>query len=257
MKTNLIGYRNLFIAFMVISLFLIIWECLVFIKNIPVYLLPSPSFVFRILLTEKAQFISAAGITLGEALGGLLIGVCLGCLIASLVLLAPSLEGGVMTLSILLKSTPMVVLAPLLTLWLGFGVLPKLIITALLTFFPVVINLISGFSSVDSSLVDLFRSWQSGSWRIFTLLRVPSAVPYLFASLRICAPLSLIGAVVAEWTGASGGLGRLMWLAYSNLNLPYLFGGIFILSAFGMAFYLCLTWLEKKVVFWVPGRQEF
>ena len=161
-----------------------------------------------------------------------------------------------MTLAILLKSTPMVALAPLLTLWLGFGVLPKILITALLTFFPVLVNTLSGLQQPDPALLDLFRAWRASRWQIFLRLRLPSALPFLFAALKISAPLALIGAVVAEWTGASGGLGRTMWLAYANLNLPFLFGAIFILAACGMASYQLLAWLERRVVFWAGARRD-
>jgi ABC-type nitrate/sulfonate/bicarbonate transport system permease component len=155
-----------------------------------------------------------------------------------------------MTLAIFIKSTPLVAIAPLLTLWLGFGVLPKIIITALLTFFPVLVNIISGMQRVDPALMDLFRSWNSSRFEIFKFLRAPSAVPYLFTALKITAPLSLIGAVVAEWTGASGGLGRVMWMAYTNLNLPFLFAAIFILATAGMLIFRFISWLETKIVFW-------
>jgi len=120
----------------------------------------------------------------------------------------------------------------------------------LLTFFPVLVNIISGMQRVDPALMDLFRSWNSTRIEIFKFLRVPTAVPYLFTALKITAPLSLIGAVVAEWTGASGGLGRVMWLAYTNLNLPFLFGAIFILATAGMLIFRFISWLETKVVFW-------
>ena len=85
---------------------------------------------------------------------------------------------------------------------------------------------------------------------MFLRLRLPTALPYLFSALKISLPLALIGAVVAEWTGASGGLGRTMWLAYTNLNLPFLFAAIFILAAAGVVAYRCLMWLESRVVFW-------
>ena len=159
-----------------------------------------------------------------------------------------------MTLAILLKSTPLVAIAPLLTLWLGFGVTPKIIITALLTFFPVLVNVLTGLQRPDPALLDLFRAWQASRWEIFLHLRAPSALPYLFAALKISAPLALIGAVVAEWTGASGGLGRIMWLAYSNLNLPFLFAAIFLLAAFGMLLYWLLARLERLAIFWNESR---
>ena len=182
------------------------------------------------------MYLQASLLTLGEALAGLLLGILAGALAASLLTINPQLENGVMTLAILIKSTPLVAIAPLLTIWLGFGVLPKIIITALLTFFPVLVNILSGLQQTDQALVDLFHSWNASRREMFFNLRAPYALPYLFAALKISAPLALIGAVVAEWTGASGGLGRVMWLAYSNLNLPYLFAAIFILAAAGVVF---------------------
>jgi ABC-type nitrate/sulfonate/bicarbonate transport system permease component len=189
-------------------------------------------------------------VTLGEALAGLLLGLLACVLIACLLSLRPALEEGVMTLAILVKSTPLVAIAPLLTLWFGFGILPKILITSLVTFFPLLVNFLTGLQRVDRALIDLFRSWNASRWEIFSNLRVPSSLPFLFAGLKISAPLALIGAVVGEWTGASNGLGRTMWLAYSNLNLPYLFAPILILSLSGMLVYRFLVWIEKKCVFW-------
>jgi ABC-type nitrate/sulfonate/bicarbonate transport system permease component len=157
-----------------------------------------------------------------------------------------------MTLAILVKSTPLVAIAPLLTIWLGFGVLPKILITALLTFFPVLVNVLSGLASADPALLDTFQSWHADKREVFVHVRAPQALPYLFAALKVSGPLSLIGAVVAEWTGASGGLGRTMWLAYTNLNLPYLFAAVFILAAAGVGLYTLIVALEKKIIFWNP-----
>ena len=244
------------VAWGIVLGFLLIWEAAVQITRTPPYLLPAPSLVLRTLAAHPGLYAEAAAITLGEALVGLLLGVLSGALIASLLTLLPGLEDGVMTLAILLKSTPMVAIAPLLTLWLGFGVLPKIIITALLTFFPVLVNVLSGLQRTDSAMLDLFRSWHADRWETFFHLRAPYALPYLFSALKISAPLSLIGAVVAEWTGASGGLGRTMWLAYSNLNLPYMFAAILLLAAGGMALFRLLDRLEKKVIFWQGNMVE-
>jgi NitT/TauT family transport system permease protein len=163
----------------------------------------------------------------------------------------PQMERGVMTLAILVKSTPLVAVAPLLTIWLGFGVLPKVIITALLTFFPALVNVLSGFQSADPSLLDTLRSWSASRWELFWYVRAPSALPHLFAALKVIVPLALIGAVVAEWTGASSGLGRTMWLAYSNLNLPFLFAAVFLLASMGVGLYSLVVLIEKRILFWV------
>ena len=244
------GQRSSLVALVIVLIFFLAWEASVTLLHTPIYILPAPSRVLQTLGANAGTYAEATLITLGEALAGLFFGLLAGTLLASLLILQPGMEGGVMTLAILLKSTPLVAIAPLLTLWLGFGVAPKVIITALLTFFPVLVNMLSGLQRPDPALLDLFRAWQASRWDIFQHLRLPSAAPFLFAALKISAPMALIGAVVAEWTGASGGLGRIMWLAYSNLNLPFLFAAIFLLAAFGMILYWLLASLEHKIIFW-------
>ena len=242
--------RTVRVAWGIVLAFFMVWEAGVRLAKVPPYLLPAPSRVFEVLLNHPLEYAQASLVTLGEALGGLLLGVTAGMLIASLLTLRPGMQSGVMLLAILIKSTPMVAIAPLLTIWLGFGALPKVIITALMSFFPVLVNVMSGMQRPDPALLDLFRSWRAGRWQTFLHLRLPSSLPYLFAALKITAPLSIIGAVVAEWTGASGGLGRIMWLAYTNLNLPFLFAAIFILAAAGMCLYSGLDWVEQRAIFW-------
>ena len=184
------GRRSTLVALGIVLVFLLAWEASVTWMRTPVYILPSPSRVLQTLAANAPDYSQASLVTLGEALAGLFFGLVGGCLLACLLTLQPGLEGGVMTLAILLKSTPMVAIAPLLTLWLGFGVTPKVIITALLTFFPVLVNVLSGLQRPDPALLDLFRAWQASRWEIFLRLRAPSALPYLFAALKISAPLA-------------------------------------------------------------------
>lgn len=238
------------IAVFVVFSVLIMWEIIVSLSNIPVYILPAPSRILVTLYTNPKTFIEATLITLSEAGLGLILGSIAGISAAVLLGLWPRLEGGVMTIAILVKSTPLVAIAPLLTIWLGFGTLPKIIITALLTFFPVLVNFLSGLQSTDPALLDIFRSWNANRKELFINVRSPHALPYLFAALKVSGPLALIGAVVAEWTGASGGLGRIMWLAYTNLNLPLLFAAVFILAAAGIGIYSLIVWSEKRLIFW-------
>lgn len=229
---------------------LAIWEAATRLGNVPVYLLPAPSRVLLTLLAQPAYYLHALLITLGEALGGLVIGTLAGGGAAVLVSLRPQIERGVMTLAILVKSTPLAAIAPLLTIWLGFGVLPKIIITALLVFFPALVNALAGLQSARRETLDLMRIYCATPWQILWHVRVWLALPYCFAALRITAPLSLVGAVIAEWTGASDGLGRVMWLAYANLNLPPLFAAIFMLALSGVCAYGVVAWLERAVLRW-------
>jgi ABC-type nitrate/sulfonate/bicarbonate transport system permease component len=239
-----------FLAFLIVIITIILWEFVVRFWELPIYILPAPSKVILTLIENIQIYGQASIITLGEAIAGLILGMIAGVCTAALLGLFPRLEKGVITLAILVKSTPLVAIAPLLTIWLGFGVLPKILITALLTFFPVLVNVLSGLQSSELALLDTFRSWHASRREIFWHIRTPQALPYLFAALKVSGPLALIGAVVAEWTGASGGLGRTMWLAYTNLNLPYLFAAVFVLAGAGVGIYVAIVWLEKRVIFW-------
>jgi ABC-type nitrate/sulfonate/bicarbonate transport system permease component len=242
------------LALLIIGSTILLWELVVRLREIPVYILPAPSKILVTLVQNIELYLDASLLTLGEALAGLALGTLAGIAAATLLGFWPRLERGVMTLAILVKSTPLVAIAPLLTIWLGFGVLPKIIITGLLTFFPVLVNVLSGFGAADIAYLDTFYSWHASRREIYRHVRVPTALPYLFAALKISAPLALIGAVVAEWTGASGGLGRTMWLAYTNLNLPYLFAAVFILAAAGMALYATVNWAEHRLIFWTGNQ---
>ncbi len=233
-----------------VTIVLGMWELTVRWRQIPVYLLPAPSRIAQAFLAQPGYYLAALAVTLGEALAGLVLGASVGIAIAALVSLRPQVERGVMTLAILVKSTPLAAIAPLLTIWLGFGVLPKVIITALLTFFVTLVNVLVGLQSAEQDMLDLMRIYRATPWQVLIHLRAWLALPYLFAALRVAAPLALVGAVIAEWTGASSGLGRVMWLAYSNLNLPPMFAAVFALSLSGMAAYGLIIWLEKRALRW-------
>ncbi|MFN2285048.1 MAG: ABC transporter permease, partial [Anaerolineae bacterium] len=156
--------RDVISAASIIGVALLAWEVAVRLSNTPPYILPSPSAIAGQLWQNAAYLFAAAGVTLGEALGGLLLGLIVGIATATLITFLVHLERGVLAMAILVKATPMVAIAPLLTIWLGFGPLPKVIITALLTFFPVLINVHSGLHAVDEAVLALFHSLDAGRW---------------------------------------------------------------------------------------------
>lgn len=238
------------IGLAIILLALALWELGVRLTNTPAYLIPAPSAVLGYLAARPAPLLQAAGVTLLEALAGLCLGTAVGLALAVLINFWSRLEQGVMSLAILIKSTPIIAIAPILTIWLGFGAAPKVIVTALLTFFPMLINALSGFRATDRAIVEWMRSLDATPREIFVHARWPAARPYLFAALRVVGPLSLVGAVVAEWMGASGGLGRTMWLAYTNLNMPSLFASVFVLTIMSTALYQGIVLLERRLLFW-------
>jgi len=232
-QTNARTTREVLVAIgsvaVVVGAALILWETIVRAREIPPYLLPAPSVIARDLWEGGARYAAASLVTLLEALSGLILGVLVGTLVATLITFWRSLERGVLILAILIKATPIVALIPLLIIWFGFGPVPKIIATGLMTFFPVLINVHAGLHAVDSAVLALFHSLDAG---------------------KVVAPLSLVGAVVAEWAGASSGLGRAMWLAYTNLDMPALFAAVVCSALMGISLYGIVVALEKRIIFW-------
>jgi NitT/TauT family transport system permease protein len=240
-----------FVSTLLVLAALLLWESGTRLAGTPVYILPGPSTIIRALSGDLLSLVLAGGTTLFEALAGLILGTGIGLAMAISLNFWSKLEQGILSLAILVKSTPIIAVAPILTIWLGFGPAPKVVVTGLLTFFPVLVNTLSGFRAADRAVLDLMDSLDASPWEVFIHVRWPSARPYLFTALKVVAPLSMIGAVVAEWMGASTGLGRQMWLAYSNLNMPSLFAAVFVLTLLSIALYQSVVWLEKRLLFWM------
>lgn len=233
-----------------LTLAFVAWEVWVRAKSIPVYLVPPPSRVFDTLWDRPEYFLTAARVTITEAIAGFALGSAVAILGAVVMSHSRVLERSLFPLAILVKVTPIVAVAPLFTIWFGFGTMPKVFIAALITFFPVLVNAITGFRSVSPGAMELLQSLHASRWEIFFKLRVPSSLPFLFAAFKISITLSVIGAVVGEWTGAQAGLGRIIWLSHTDLNMPSLFAAIMVLATLGIGLYLVVAWLERRLLFW-------
>ena len=155
-----------------------------------------------------------------------------------------------MPLAVLVKVTPIVAVAPLFVIWFGFGSAPKVMIAALITFFPVMVNALAGLRSVNPGALDFFHSMQAPRRQVYFKLRAPSALPYLFAAFRIAIPLSVIGAVVGEWFSGDRGLGSVIIVAHNNLDMPTLFSAVLTLAFIGICLMVLLSYVEKRVLFW-------
>ena len=236
-------------ALLVLSL-TVIWEVSVRAAGVPVYVLPAPSQVASRLIAHAPNLAMQGATTLVEALLGFMLGCGISVLAAAAMVHSRVLERSLLPLAILLKVTPVVAIAPLLVIWLGFGVAPRAIVAALLTFYPMLISALAGFRAVSAEAADLLASLAASRWEVFRFVRWPSALPYLFTGARVGVPLSLIGAVVAEWAGAEAGLGRAVLLAYSNLDLPELFAAVVVLAILGTVLTAVLGAIERQTVFW-------
>ncbi|MBN2002126.1 MAG: ABC transporter permease [Anaerolineae bacterium] len=249
-EQRLAAFQDIASVLAILGSALICWEIIVRVRHVPVYMMPAPTVIVLELFNKIVYYLRASFVTLAEALGGLLLGLLVGITTAIAITFWRQLERGMLMLAILIKTTPMVAITPLLIIWFGFGPLPKVIVTGLITFFPVLVNFHSGLHAVDAATLALFHSLNANRRELFRYARWPSALPYLFDALKVVAPLSLVGAVVAEWAGASVGLGRAMWLAYTNLNMPSLFAAVFCSALMGIGLYLVVIGLEKRVVYW-------
>jgi NitT/TauT family transport system permease protein len=220
--------------------------------RVPPYLFPAPSAVGARLLRDPLFFAGEASVTMAEATAGFALGSLLAFAAASAMTFSRALERTIFPVAILVKLTPVVAVAPLFTLWFGFGPFPKIAIAGLITFFPMLVNAFVGLRSIDPQELAFLETLGASAREVYWRLRAPSALPYLFSAARVSANLALIGAVVAEWTGAERGLGRVIFVANANLDLTTLFGAVLILALLGIAVNALVGALERRVLHWHP-----
>ncbi|GGF30094.1 ABC transporter permease [Subtercola lobariae] len=216
------------------------------------YLLPRLGQVGLQLVTNTSYYLENAWVTLSEALIGLVIGLISAFIVAVLVTESGILRRAIMPLAVILNVTPVVALAPALVVAFGFGPAPKLIVTALITFFPILMNLIIGLNSVSPPVLQVFTTLHASRLAVLGRLRLPGSLPYLFAALRVVFPLSLVGAVVAEFIapGAGKGLGTVISVASANSRLAVVYAAIACLAAMGSLLLLVVILLERRVLRW-------
>jgi NitT/TauT family transport system permease protein len=226
------------------------WEAWIELKDVKPYIVPAPHVVVERLADDPALFAREGLKTLQGAMIGFFMGTIVALFLATLMAQSRVLERALFPVAILVKVTPIVAIAPLLTIWFGFGLMPKVFIAALIVFFPIMVNALVGFRSVNPNALALLESLAASRSEIFLRLRLPSSLPYLFAAFRVCIPMSVIGAVVAEWFSGDRGLGRIIYVSNNNLDMATAFAGVFTLAIIGVALFLLTTALEKRVLFW-------
>jgi NitT/TauT family transport system permease protein len=226
------------------------WELAVRLTNTPAYIVPLPSAVIARTVESLPLLASEALVTLAEAIGGLLVASVVALLAAVAMASGRWAERVMFPLAVAVKVTPMVAVAPLLVLWLGFGPAPKVIVAALISFFPILSNALTGFRSVNPRALEFLRSVDASPGEIFVHLRVSHALPYLFSAYKVATSLSVVGAVVAEWVGADRGLGHVIILASSNLDMTTLAAAVLVLAGIGIGLYLFVDRLERRLLFW-------
>jgi NitT/TauT family transport system permease protein len=228
------------------------WEAVVRINAIPPYILPGPLLVAKTLWTDGPSLLLSLTVTLRITLAALAAAVVLGGAIAILFAQSRLLEVSLFPYAVILQVTPIVSIAPLIIIWVNDTFLSLLVCAWIVAFFPIVANTTLGLNSADRNLVALFRLYGASRWQALRYLRLPAALPYFLAGVRISGGLALIGAVVAEFVagtgGASTGLASRILEAGYRLEIPRLFAALLLLSLTGIAIFAALSWLSRRLL---------
>ncbi|HEV8438159.1 MAG TPA: ABC transporter permease [Methylomirabilota bacterium] len=241
----------------VFVLFIGLWEWAVWQWSVPAYIAPAPSAVARSLGggIRSGVYLDHFWVTLGEALAGFVIaavtGIALGAIIAQFRLL----ERTVYPYLVALQTLPKIAIAPLIIVWAGFGLSSKVIIAALVAFFPVLVNVIVGLKTIDQSKLELMHSLRASRWQIFRLVTFPNALPFVFAGLDIAVVFSVLGAIVGEFVGAQRGLGNLILQFNVTLDIAGVFAVLILLAVLGIALHLIMQAIQRRVIFWAQPEE--
>ena len=229
-----------------VVLLILSWQLLCMTGLIPEFMLPSPIEVGSAFVNEIPLLYENSIITLKEAFIGLVFGVSVGFMVAVLMDSFDILYKAFYPLLVITQTIPSVAIAPLLVLWFGYEMTPKVILIVLSTFFPVAVGLLDGFRSADKDAIGLLRSMGANKLQIFYHIKFPSALPQLFSGLRIAASYSVVGAVISEWLGGFGGLGVYMTRVKKAFAFDKMFAVIFLISAISLGLMALVEFAEKK-----------
>ena len=230
-----------------IILLVVLWQILTRALDIPKFLLPAPTDIARLMIDEWPLIQMHSLATIGSIVSGYITAVLFALAISALMIRFPMVERLIMPIFVGLQSVPKIAIAPLILVWVGAGMGSKVAVVVSIAFFPIVINTMAGFKEVDRGLTDVFRSVDANERQMFFRLRLPYAMPYIFAGLRIATTLAVLGALVAEWLAASNGLGYLVLSGSFNFNTARSFAAIIALAVIGTAFFAFMSWVERMI----------
>jgi NitT/TauT family transport system permease protein len=228
----------------------VLWEALVRLLGIPIFVLPAPSRVVVEAATRYPLYLYHGWVTMYETLVGFLLAGVVGVVMAIGIVYSRFLYNGTYPLIVALQIVPKVAIAPLLLIWAGYGVTSKVLLALLVAFFPIVVNMATGLWTVEAELLELCRILHSGRWQEFYKVRLPNALPHLFSGLKVASTLAVIGAVIGEFVGGNEGLGYLIIIANTELRTPMAFASLAGLSLLGLALFGALAVAERLLMPW-------
>lgn len=231
---------------------LTLWHCVVLIFDMPSFILPSPLAVLQRLILRSDVLLFHTWITMQEILLGLLLGLTMGLCFALQMLLFEPLKRWLLPILIASQAIPVFAIAPILMLWLGYGIASKVVMAALIIFFPVTTCCYDGLRSTPTGYLDLAKTMSASKWQTLRYIRLPAAMPALASGIRVAVVVAPIGAVVGEWVGSSAGLGYLMLQANARMMIDEMFAALFVLALFSISLYFITDKLLKRAIHWQP-----
>jgi putative hydroxymethylpyrimidine transport system permease protein len=226
------------------------WKLLADALSIEPFLIPAPSDIASALWNDRDLLAEDGWVTLKEVVLGFALSLVAGLSFAAVLHLSETMRRAFYPLLVASQTVPIIVVAPILVVWFGFGITPKLVIIALICFFPITVNALDGLRAVDPDLIKLMRTLDASRLRIFLGAEAPSALPYAFSGAKIAVAVAVIGAVFGEWAGSEAGLGHLMLQASAQLETARLFAAVVVLSVFAVSLFALLSLLERRVAWW-------
>lgn len=250
--------RRIYLLMISIGLTGILWYLVARLGGFPAFILPTPEMVWRrfVQALMDGMLLRHSAVTLGEVLAGLALGATTASAVGYGLAKSRAFERLLAPYIVASQSVPIVAIAPLLVIWFGPGLISKVLICALIVFFPVLVNTIVGLRSVPEELHDLMRSLQASRWQTFRYLEVPASLPVFLGGLRIGATLSVIGAVVGEFVGADRGLGFLINVGRGQYDTALVFVAVFTLVAMALTLYSLVVWIEGHLLSWYQRPEQ-
>jgi len=231
------------------------WEVVAKVGWVEDYLLPAPSEVAQALVDDRHLLLSNAWVTGQEVLLGFALALAAGFAIAIALHLSSLARRAVYPLVVASQAVPVIVIAPILVIWFGFGMTPKLIVIALICFFPIAVNTLDGLRAVDPAQVKMLRTLGAGRWAMLRRLELPSALPYMFSGAKVAVAVAVIGAVFGELVGSDAGLGHAIQVGTAQLLTARVFAAVAILSAMAIALFGLVSLIERRTVPWAGRRR--
>lgn len=241
---------RLAMPWLAMALFLVIWELVCVVFDVPEILLPRPTRVFAVFVQRIDILLAFCWDTLWTTVVGFLLAIAGGVVLGVLIGASPLIYSGLYPLLIAFNAVPKVAIVPILMIWLGVGAAPAVITAFAISFFPIVVNVATGLATIEPEMIDVLNSLGASRLEILRKVGLPRAMPYLFASLKVAITLAFIGSVISETVGGNRGIGFLMLSAGARNDAPTTFAGLFAIAIMGVAMYAICALVEKRMTRW-------